>query len=214
MGNSPAEGVLEQIRRMGELVDEAVDKAVRSLKDRQEDEARQVIEGDRVFDEMELAIERECLRLLAERPTNPTELRAISTAFKVSTDLERMADHAADIAKATLRLGREPLIKPLLDIPRMAHLARTLLRQALQAYEDRDAEAAMAAARLDDDVDSMYGQVFRELLAQMIEDPSTIRQATYLLFVASHLERVADHATNLAEWTVYMVTGERRDLND
>jgi phosphate transport system protein len=204
----------EMVRSMAEKVQLAVDRAVQALKERRPDLARQVVEGDRDIDAGEQEIERRCLALLGARHAPAREVRQVSAALKMSTDLERMGDHAADIAKLALRIGDEPLIKPLIDIPRMAHLAREMTGLALRAYCEGDTASAHATATLDDDVDNLYGQVFRELLTYMMEDPTSIRQATHLLFVASHLERIADHATNLAEWAIYMVTGERKELND
>ncbi len=200
--------------RMGERSRTAVENAVRALGERLPDLARGVVEGDREINAMEQDIETRCLRLLAERRLDAAELREINAALRMATDLERVADHAADIAKTSLRIGTDPLIKPLIDIPRMAHLASAMLDRCCAAYAAHDAQAAQAAAGLDDDLDGLYGQVFRELLTYMIEDPGSIRQGTHLLFVASHLERVADHATNLAESVVYLVTGRRPELND
>jgi phosphate transport system protein len=213
MGPVTPQAVEDAILRMGELCGRAVDEAVAALQQRRTDLAQAVVDRDRDLDALELEVERYCLRLLGERGLPPAEVRAVGTAFKMSTDLERMGDHACAIAKAALRTADQPLIKPLIDIPRMAHLARGMLADCLRAYARRDAEAARAAARRDDDVDGLYGQVFRELLAYMGEDPSAIGQGTHLLFVASHLERFADHATNLGEWVVYLVSGRREELN-
>jgi phosphate transport system protein len=206
--------VQAMVAGMGERCRQALADAVRALRERLPDLARSVVEGDRDINAMEQEMEARCLRLLGERRLTPPELREISAGLKMATDLERVGDHAVDIAKASLRMGTSPLIKPLIDIPRMAHLAATMLERAVEAYLRRDAEAAEAAARLDDDLDGLYGQIFRELLTYMIEDPASIRQGTHLLFVASHLERIADHATNLAESVVYLVTGRRPELND
>jgi len=203
----------QDILKMGTLVQEAIHKAVRSLAQKDPGLAEEVIEDDDRVDEMELDIEKRCLQLLALQQPMATDLRAIGTALKIITDLERMADHAVDVARVTVRLGGEPLIKPLVDIPRMAELAQTMVHEALHAYVDRDHQRALQMIEHDDEVDHLYGQIFRELLTYMMEDPKTIKQATHLLFVASHLERVADHATNLGEWIIYMVTGERKEMN-
>ncbi|HEY8449770.1 MAG TPA: phosphate signaling complex protein PhoU [Bacillota bacterium] len=200
--------------RMGTLVEEAIRTAVESLKNRDLEAAQRVIDGDAAIDDLELEIEQACLRLLALQQPMAGDLRAIGTMLKLVTDLERMADHATDIARATLRIGQDPLIKPLVDIPRMAELAQEMLRQGLNAYLARDPELALAMAKRDDELDGLYKQVFRELLVLMMSNPATIEQATQLLMVAQHLERVGDHATNLAEWVVYLVQGERRELND
>lgn len=207
------EELQRDILRMGTLVAEQIDKSVRSLATKSSELAREVVARDDVVDAMELDIERKCLELLALQQPMAVDLRIIGTALKIVTDLERMADHATDIARVTIRLEGQPLIKPLIDVPRMAEIAQGMIRESLKSYVDRDLELAMTMIKRDDEVDQLYGQVFRELLTYMMEDPSTITQATHLLFVASHLERVADHATNLGEWIIYMVTGERKELN-
>ncbi len=204
----------QELIRMGALVEDQLRRAVRSLTDRNIILARQVIEEDDRVDAMEMDIERRCLTLLALQQPLASDLRVVSTALKIITDLERMADHASDIAKVTVRLNQEPLIKPLVDIPEMARIASSMVRLALNAYIHRSIEEAMTMIRLDDDVDHLYARVFRELLDIMRTRPDTVAQGTYLLFVANYIERVADHATNLGEWVIYMVTGQRKELND
>jgi phosphate transport system protein len=203
----------QEILRMGALVEEQMARAVQSLSERNLELADRVIADDDVVDALEMDIERRCLRLLALQQPMARDLRTISTALKIITDLERMADHAADIAKVTKRLAAEELIKPLVDIPRMATVAAQMVRAALNAYIERDVDMALDMIRMDDEVDHLYGDIFRELLDIMRERPDTVRQATYLLFVANYLERIADHATNLGEWVMYMVTGVRKELN-
>lgn len=211
--HSELEDLAAQILKMGLLVEEAIRDGVESLKNKDQDLARKVIEGDDAIDDLETEIEQTCLRLFALQQPMAVDLRMIGTALKIITDLERMADHAVDIAKVTIRLGNEPLIKPLIDIPRMAEITQRMVRECLDAFIRKDAALAHKMAAWDEEVDHLYAQVFRELLVFMIEDPKTIRQATQLLFVGQHLERIADHATNVGEWVVYMVTGEKRDLN-
>ncbi len=208
------EDLQKELLKMGTVVEEAIHRAVRSLSEKDSDLARQVIDQDDVIDNMELEIEKMCLALFGLQQPVAVDLRLIGTALKFVTDLERMGDHAVDIAKITLRLEGQPLIKPLVDIPRMAELAQIMMREALAAYVNRDPQQAYTMIARDDEVDALYGQIFRELLTYMIEDPRTIQQATYLIFVAMYLERIADHATNLGEWTIYMVTGERKELNN
>ena len=202
----------EQVLRMGGKVEEAIGLAVRSLVERDLNLAQRVIDQDDEIDRLEMEIERESLALLALQQPLASDLRVVGTALKIITDLERMADHAVDIAKTTKRLGGEPLIKPLIDIPRMAELAQTMTHEALEAFVQRDVALAASVIRRDDVLDSLYHQVFRELLLLMMEDHRTITQGTYLLFVARYLERIADHATNLGERTIYMVTGERSEI--
>lgn len=203
----------QDILRMTDLVEEAIQRSVEALKDQDVEKAQMVIDGDDAIDDMEHRIEKRCLELLALQQPMAVDLRFIGTALKMITDLERIGDHAVDIAKATVRLADRPYIKPLIDIPRMAELARAMLRQVIAAFIEGDPDRAQEAAERDHQLDHLYSQVFRELITFMIEDPRTIEQATQLLVVAGGLERVGDHITNLAEWTVYMVTGERKDLN-
>lgn len=198
---------------MGVAVEEAIFDAVKSLADKDSTMARRVISNDDLIDAMEHKIEEACLRLLALQQPMASDLRVIGTALKIVTDLERMADHAVDIAEVTLRLEGQPLIKPLIDIPAMADIAKTMTRSALNAYIHRDQEAALAMIRMDDKMDGLYKSIFNELLLMMSEDPSIVTQATYLLHVALHLERIGDHCTNLGEWVIYMLTGVREDLN-
>lgn len=208
------EQLQSELLHMGTVVEEAIERSVRSLAEQDTALAQAVIDGDDQADELELDIEQRCLALFALQQPMATDLRSIGTALKIVTDLERMADHATDIAKVTLRLAGQPLIKPLIDIPRMASIARTMVREALSAYVNRDAELAYSMIARDDEVDHLYSQIFRELLTYMMEDPRTVQQATHLIFVGKYLERIADHATNLGEWVIYMVTGERKELND
>ncbi|MDF2876664.1 MAG: phoU, partial [Sporomusa sp.] len=172
--------------------------------------ARRVMDFDDIIDQMEVDIEDKCMVLIARQQPMARDLRVIGTGLKITTDLERMGDHAYDIAKITLGLANQELIKPLVDIPRMAQMSQKMLKDALDAYTTLDIPLAEQVCLNDDEVDDLYYQVFRELLTYMMEDPKTITQATQLIFVARYLERIADHATNIAEWTIYLVTGQRR----
>jgi phosphate transport system protein len=201
------------ILRMGSLVEQAIGRAVEALVKQEAELAQLVVDGDDVIDQMQLDIENRSLNLLALQQPLARDLRFIGTALKTVTDLERIADHAVDIARIAIGLSGQAYIKPLIDIPRMAELARGMLRDSLTAYVHEDLGLAQSLAQSDHQVDHLYNQVFRELLVYMMEDPRTIRQATYLLFVAQHLERIADHATNLGEWFIYSLTGQRPDLN-
>lgn len=204
----------QEILRMGSLVEQAIYNSVHSLASQDLDLAEQVISGDEIIDKLELEIEDRCLKLIATQQPIAKDLRRISTGYKIITDLERMADHAVDIAKVTRRLGGQPLIKPLVDIPRMAQITQKMVKDGLDAYVRSDVELAKSLCDADDEVDHIYSQIFRELLTYMMEDPRTITQATYLLFVGRYIERIADHATNIGERVVYLVTGEHPDLND
>lgn len=204
------ESLRSDIMRMGSMVSKAIDDAVKSLATKDTQLARQIVDGDDVIDNLEVEIEDKCMVLIARQQPLARDLRIIGTGLKITTDLERMADHACDIAKITIRIGDQPLIKPLIDIPRMAFFSQKMLKDALDAYVTLDTKLAEQVCLDDDEVDHLYSQIFRELLTYMMEDPRTISQATQLLFVARYLERIADHSTNIAEWLIYLVTGERR----
>ena len=200
----------QSLLEMGQRVAVAIDEAVSALARQDVIMARKVLENDDGVDQMQIDIEDRCMVLIARQQPMARDLRIIGTGLKITTDLERIGDHAYDIAKITVELADQPLIKPLVDIPRMAQLAQKMLRESLDAYIRQDVALAEQICLDDDQVDHIYHQVFRELLTYMMEDPRTIGQATQLLFVARYLERIADHTTNIAEWTIYMVTGQRR----
>ncbi|MTI94574.1 MAG: phosphate signaling complex protein PhoU [Firmicutes bacterium] len=206
--------LVEELMLMGGLVEQSISKSVRSLREQNLELAQTVIDEDQKIDDMELAIEERCLTLIARQQPLAVDLRKIATVLKIITDLERIADHASDIAKITLRIGDEPLIKPLVDIPRMSGMVCTMVANALDCFINADVEMAYEVCKDDDEVDQLHNQIIRELLTYMMEEPRNIRQATQLLFVSSYLERIGDHATNLGEWLIYMVTGERKELND
>ena len=203
------ETLRQDLVRMGEIVQVSIKDAVDALAKRDKDLARRVMEGDDVIDRMQVEIEDRCISLIARQQPVATDLRVLGTGLKITTDLERIGDHAFDIAKIVLLIGDEPLIKPLVDIPRMAEISQQMLKDSLQAYLKLDIELAEQVCRADDMVDKLYHQVFRELLTYMLEDAKKIKQATQLIFVARYLERIADHSTNVAEWVIYLATGER-----
>lgn len=203
------ESLRQELLLMGNLVSVAIADAVQSLSMQDMELAKKVIAGDDAIDALERDIEDKCMLLIARQQPLARDLRIVGTGLKITTDLERMGDHAYDIAKVTLKLANEPLIKPLVDIPRMAVMAQKMLKDSLDAYVNLDIALAEQICRADDEVDILYHQVFRELLTFMMEDPRTIGQATQLIFVARYLERVADHTTNIAEWIIYLVTGQR-----
>ncbi|MGZ4164973.1 MAG: phosphate signaling complex protein PhoU [Tumebacillaceae bacterium] len=210
-------GALEDLQRdllkMGVLVEESIYHAVKSLANLDAKVAEQVIKGDAKINDMMIDIESDCLKLLALQQPMASDLRVIGTAMKIVTDLERMGDHAVDIAKTTVRLDGEKLLKPLIDTPRMAEMAKEMLHDALNCYVRRDVQLAMTLAEKDDAVDHLYSTIFTELERLMKADAGNVRQATMLLMVCQSLERIADHATNIGEWVIYMVSGDRKDLN-
>ena len=208
------ETLRQDLVRMGEIVQVSIKDAVDALAKRDKDLARRVMEGDDVIDRMQVEIEDRCISLIARQQPVATDLRILGTGLKITTDLERIGDHAFDIAKIVLLIGDEPLIKPLVDIPRMAEISQQMLKDSLQAYLKLDIELAEQVCRADDMVDKLYHQVFRELLTYMLEDAKKIKQATQLIFVARYLERIADHSTNVAEWVQYALTGVHPQGNE
>jgi phosphate transport system protein len=203
----------DDMLRLGDRVDQAIADAMRCLEQRDFDLARQVVAGDAEINALRFQIEENCLRLIATQQPAAGDLRSVVAAMNIVVDLERMGDHAAGIGRVVLRMGDEPLLKPLIDMPRMAEVCRRMLRQALQAYVDRDADGALAIARQDDTIDGLYQQIFRELLTFMIEDPRTTTRALALLFSAHNLERIGDRVTNIVERIVFMTSGEMREVN-
>lgn len=194
---------------MGSYVEEAIRNAVRALAEQNLQLAAQVDQDDLRIDEYEMKIEEKCIRLIALQQPVAKDLRTIGMITKIITDLERIGDNACNIARIAIKIDNQPLVKPLIDIPRMAELASLMVHQALNAFIHQDIELARQTAVRDEEVDFLNDQVFRELLTFMMADPSTINQATYLLFVGRYLERIADHATNICERVIYMATGER-----
>jgi phosphate transport system protein len=181
---------------------------VASLVDRDSRLAEEVIASDRKVDILDLEIEEDCLRLLALHQPAAKDLRFITTAMKITTDLERMADQAVNICERAIELNEEPQLKPYIDIPIMSQLSQKMMREALDAFVRRDAELARQVIPEDNKVDALKDQIFRELLTFMMEDPRTIPRAIRLILVSRHLERVADHATNIAEMVVFLVEGK------
>lgn len=199
----------EEMLKMGSLVEEAIHKAIRALAEQDVELAAEVDTNDKRIDEYEMRIEEKCIRLIALQQPVAKDLRTIGMITKIITDLERIGDNACNIARIAHKIGTEPLVKPLIDIPRMAELARLMVHQALNAFINQDVEMARQTAIRDEEVDLLNDQVFRELLTFMMADPTTINQSTYLLFVGRYLERIADHATNICERVIYMTTGQR-----
>jgi phosphate transport system protein len=198
---------------LGSMVDKAVERSVDALQRLDASLARRVVADDEAVDARRWEIEERAVMLIATQQPMARDLRAITSLMHIATDLERMGDHAEGIAKIVLMHGDQPLLKPLIDIPRMAELAREMLRDSLDAFVRRDAAAAAAVAARDDAVDLLYDQVYHELLSFMIEDPGTIQRATWLLWTAHNLERIADRATNICERVVYLVTGRMEEID-
>lgn len=203
----------ESVLSLGSMVEKAIGRAVEALRTQDVALAQLVIDGDEAINDQRWQIEENAILLMATQAPMAGDLRRITAVMHLATELERMADHAEGIAVLTKRTADEPLLKPLVDVPRMADIGRELLLDALDAFIDNDAERARQIARRDDEVDQLYEQVYRELLTFMISDPSTITRATHLLWVAHSLERIADRVTNICERVVFVVTGHIEEMN-
>jgi len=198
----------EKILKMGLLVEAAIRDSIKALVERDNDLAREVIKKDHQINALDVEIDEECIRLIALREPKAGDLRFITTAMKITTDLERMGDLAEDICERAIELNEEPPLKPYIDIPRMAEIAQGMLIDVLDAFVRKDSSIAYDVIKRDDEVDRLTVQVFNELLFFMIQDPKTVSRAVKITYIAKYLERIADHATNIAEMVVYMVEGK------
>ena len=198
---------------LSSMVDKAIDRSVESLKKRDRPASEQVIRDDAAINLRRFDIEERAMLLIATQQPMAGDLRTIVSVLHMATDLERMGDYAAGIAKINLLHEDKPLLKPLIDIPRMAELCRDMLSRAMDAFVARDAESARRIAEEDDAVDNLYDQVYHELVMFMVSDPGTIERATWLLWAAHNLERVADRVTNICERVVFLVTGRMEEMN-
>src|SRR5437899_999511 len=190
---------------MGGLVEDQIRRVMRALIERDSELAQDVIDRDRQVNAYDVEIDEKCVELLALHQPTAGDLRFITTAMKIVTDLERIGDQAVNIAQRTIELNPEPQLKPYVDLPRMAEKAQRMMKESLDAFVSRDTELARRVCGEDADVDALKEQIFRELLTDMMEDPKTIPRAIRLILVSRFLERVADHATNIAEMVIYMV---------
>ncbi len=201
----------DEVLIMGGMVEKSIARAVDALSRRDLEESEQVIREDDLIDRKRFDIEERCIDLIATQQPMATDLRILIAMIHITVELERMGDYAEGIARISLLMGQEATLKPLIDIPRMAEKAQGMLHRSLDSMVNRDTVGAQQVCAEDDDVDALYDQIYRELLLYMIEDPKTIRRATYLLWVSHDLERIADRATNIAERVVYLVTGKMED---
>ncbi|HSM50814.1 MAG TPA: phosphate signaling complex protein PhoU [Thermoanaerobaculia bacterium] len=200
--------IRQQMLRMGGLVEEMVAGAMQALIDRDSDHAAVVIRTDLEVDALEMKIDEACNAALVRFQPAAIDLRFLVAVMKSAHDLERMGDSAVNVAEAVEVLNQEPPLKPYIDLPRLAELVRQMVKDALDAFVQRDADRAIDVCRRDDEVDALYKQLFRELLTYMMEDPKAVTRSLHLLLVARNFERIADHATNIAEDVVYYVRGE------
>lgn len=207
------EELRQLLRQMGEHVENALSEAIVALQNLDSAKAKQIVERDIELNKLEEQVMEIGSRLIVTQQPVAKDLRRIIVAFKISSDLERMGDLAIDIAKVTTRLEGQTLIKPLIDIPKMSELVILMLKESLQSYLDENTDLAYKMARDDDEVDHLYSQTIRELYSYMIDKPESLQQAMLLTLVGRYIERIADHATNIGESAVYLVTGHRPDLN-
>ncbi len=207
---------LEQLHdlmvKMAGLVEESIENSIMALKKQDLDLARKVYESDDEVDELEGRIEKICINLIARQQPLAKDLRTISTALKIITDMERIADHAADIAELTIRMADMKYIKPLVDIPHMAELAKKMVIRSIDSYIKQDIALAQEVCDSDDEVDDLFSKIVLELINIMKNNPETVEQATDFMFIVKYLERIGDHATNIAEWVVFNVTGSHDHL--
>jgi phosphate transport system protein len=199
-----------QLLTMGGMVEQRVHRAVHALVHRGEEDAQRIIATDKEVNDLQMDIDNRCLRLLATQTPLAVDLRLITSAMKINADLERIGDQAVNIAESVLVLVPQPPLKPLIDIPRMASIAEKMIRDALDGFVKNDAALARDVLRRDDEVDELKDQVFRELLTYMMADPGTIQRALSLILISRNLERIADHATNIAEDVIFIA--EAKDV--
>lgn len=203
----------ELIVEMGRRVETAIAQAMAALEKVDADEARRIVQEDKELNKLEDKISEIGSTLIATQQPVAKDLRRILVAFKIASDLERMGDLAVDVAKTVIRLEGQTLIKPLIDLPRMSQIVQMMTYESIQSFVQENVNMAYKMAKDDDLVDALYAQITRELFSLMMEDPKTISQANLLSFVGRYIERFADHATNIGESVVYLVTGARPDLN-
>ena len=203
----------QEVISLAEIVDKATMRSVEALKQRDLTESQQLVLEDDYIDQKRYEIEDRCIDLIATQQPIAGDLRAIIALLHITVELERIGDYAEGIAKISLLMGDEPPLKPLIDIPRMAEKATTMLRNSMDSLVSRDTIKANQVLKDDDEVDLLYDQVYRELLVFMLQNPQTIQRATYLLLAAHDLERIADRATNIAERVIFLVTGKMVESN-
>ncbi len=205
--------LLDDLLSLGQMVEKAIIDSVDALKRRDFEASRRIIAADKEINHKRYEIEEETLVLLATQQPMATDLRILASVLEIATELERIGDYAKGIANINLMIGEEPLIKPLIDLPRMAELATQMLHRALEAFVNRDVKVAYEIIQQDDEMDALYEQVYRELMTLIMQNPHNIEQANYLLWAAHNLERSADRVTNICERTIFVVTGQLVDLD-
>ena len=206
--------VKDEVLLLGSMVEQAIIGSVESLKKRDLKASRQILENDREINQKRFKIESQLMILIATQQPMAHDLRLLASTMEIISELERMGDYAKGIANINLRMGDQPLLKPLIDVPRMAQKGVDMLHRALTAFINEDVETARLLPREDDEVDALYNQVYHELMMFVIQDPKSIERANWLLWVAHNLERVADRVTNICERTVFIATGEMVEIQN
>jgi phosphate transport system protein len=206
--------VKDEILVLGSMVEQAILDTVEALKKRDIEESRKILAADREINAKRFELENKLMVLIATQQPMAHDLRLLASSMEIIGELERMGDYAKGIANINIRMGDEPLLKPLIDVPRMAQKDVDMLHRALTAFIEEDVEAAETLPMEDDEVDALYNQVYRELMTFVISDPKTMERANWLLWVAHNLERVADRVTNICERTVFIVTGEMKEIKN
>ena len=205
--------VQDELGAMASLVAAAIKNSMEALKARDVEASKLVVRNDIHINRKRFDIEEKCIRLIATQQPMAVDLRTLAAIINIITDLERIGDHAEGIAKISIAIGNEPLVKPLVDMPVMAEKAHSMLTRCMQAFMERNAEAAKKICDEDDEVDALYDTIYNDLVLLMIENPKMIKDATYLIWAAHNIERMADRVTNIAERVVYMVTGKMEEMN-
>lgn len=205
--------VMDDLLRLSSMAEQAIAISMKALNERNADLATQVNTNDVTLNEIRYTIEETCYRLIATQAPNSTDLRMIVGAVSVATNLERIGDHAAGVARLTLRMIDQPLLKPLIDLPQMAEIAREMVRNSVLAFSERDVALAESVVKRDDVVDTLHQKVYNDLVAYMTKDVSTIERATFLLWVSHNLERIGDRACNICERAIYVATGELKEIS-
>ena len=206
--------IQDELLVLGSMVEKSIDRSVLALKNRDLSLSKTVIDDDDLIDDLRNKIEEKCISVIATQNPMAGDLRTVISVLYIAEELERMGDYAEGIAKISLSIGKEPMLKPLVDIPRMAEKSSKMLSRSLDALVNRDEQLAIQVCRDDNEVDELYNQVYRELLTFMISDPKTIERATYLLWVSHNIERIADRATNISERVLYLITGKIFDIHE
>ena len=205
--------VQDDVLKMSKMVSNAITSSLKALKERDIAASKKIAKEDAAINKMRFKIEKKCMLLLATQQPMAVDLRVLASVINIITDLERMGDHAEGIAKISVTIGKKELVKPLIDLPRMVEQADSMLTRCMGAFMDRDTKVAKQICNEDDIVDDLYDQIYNELVLLMISNPQIIKDATYLIWAAHNVERMADRVTNIAERIVYMVTGSMEEMN-